>query len=229
MSTSTATLRSFRIPTTYIIALIPAAVALNVVGSFINDVLRLPFFLDMIGTAVVAITIGPWWGALAGALTNTVLGFISSPISLPFAAANVAGALIWGYGVRWGMGKTMVRYFILSLLCALGVTLTAVPIYIFIFGGATGHFSDMMTAAFVGMGQRLVFAVFGSNIIVSLGDKIIASFVALAILEALPPALTNHLDIVKAPRPQLIAWIAGAVVLAAIIVILLINLNLVAT
>ena len=220
---STAGIRQFKVPTTYIIALIPAAVALNVVGSFINDVLRLPFFLDMIGTAVIAITIGPWWGALAGALTNTVLGFISSPISLPFAVVNVVGALVWGYGIRMGMGRTLPRFFILSLLVALSSTITAVPIYIFVFGGATGHFSDMMTAAFVGMGQNLIASVFSSNIIVSLGDKIISSFLALAIIEALPPALTAHLDITKAPRTQLIAWIVGAVLIAAIGITVLVN------
>lgn len=217
MTTKASSLERYRIPTTYVIALVPAAVALNVVGSFINSVLRLPLFLDMIGTAVVAITIGPWWGALAGALTNTVLGFISSPISLPFAVANVAGALIWGYGVRWGFGRSLPRFFILSLFVALGVTLTAVPIYIFIFGGATGHFADMMTAAFVGMGQRLVVAVFSSNIIVSLADKIISSFLALAILEALPPVLTDHLGMVKAPRLRLVLWVTGAVVLSVAI------------
>lgn len=221
MATEAKARRMYRIPTTYVVALVPAAVALNVVGSFINDVLRLPTFLDMIGTAVVAITIGPWWGALAGALTNTILGFISSPISLPFAVANVAGALIWGYGVRWGMGRSLPRYFVLNLLVALGVTLTAVPIYIFVFGGATGHFSDMMTAAFVGMGRQLVVAVFSSNIIVSLADKIVSGFIALAIIEALPEALVAHLDITKAPRMKLILWIAGGVVLSVAIVLVL--------
>jgi len=221
MATTAQPLRSYRIPTNYVIALVPAAVALNIVGSYINTALKLPTFLDMIGTAVVAITIGPWWGALAGALTNTINGFISSPISLPFAACNVIGALVWGYGVRLGMGKTLLRYFILSLLVALAVTLMAVPIYVFLFGGATGHFSDMMTAAFVGMGDYLIVSVFKSNIIVSLADKIIASFVALAIIEALPPMLTNHLEIVKAPRMQLVAWIAGGVVLSVIIVLVL--------
>jgi energy-coupling factor transport system substrate-specific component len=217
MSTSAQALRQYRIPTNYVVALVPAAVALNIVGNYINDTLRLPTFLDMIGTAVVAITIGPWWGALAGALTNTITGFISSPISLPFAACNVIGALVWGYGVRWGMAKTLPRYFILACVTALFVTLMAVPIYVFVFGGATGHFSDMMTAAFVGMGQNLVVSVFSSNIIVSLADKIIASFVALAILEALPPMLTSHLDIVKAPRMQLVVWIAGGIVVSVIL------------
>ena len=225
MATTAQSLRSYKIPTNYVIALVPAAVALNIVGSYINTALKLPTFLDMIGTAVVAITIGPWWGALAGALTNTIAGFISSPINLPFAACNVIGALVWGYGVRLGMAKTMVRYFILACLVALAVTLMAVPIYVFVFGGATGHFTDMMTAAFVGMGQNLVVSVFSSNIIVSLADKIIASFVALAILEALPPMLTSHLDIVKAPRMQLVAWIAGAIVLAVAIALVVVAMR----
>jgi len=136
------------IPRTYIYALVPAAVALNIVGSYINGLLNLPTFLDMIGTAVVAMTVGPWWGALAGAATNLINGFISGPIGIPFAACNVVGALVWGYGVRWGMGKSFIRYFILSILTAFFVTLMAVPIYVFIFGGATGHFADVMTAAF---------------------------------------------------------------------------------
>jgi energy-coupling factor transport system substrate-specific component len=222
---ATTTMRTYRIPTNYVIALVPAAVALNIVGSYINTALKLPTFLDMIGTAVIAITIGAWWGALAGALTNTINGFISSPISLPFAACNVIGALIWGYGVRWGMGKSLIRYFILACLTALGVSLMAVPIYVFVFGGATGHFSDMMTAAFVGMGNQLIVAVFSSNIIVSLADKIISAFIALAILEALPPMLTSHLDIVKAPRMQLVLWIAGAVVLGVAIALIVVAMQ----
>jgi energy-coupling factor transport system substrate-specific component len=123
------------------------------------------------------------------------------------------------------MGKTMIRYFILALVCAVAVSLMAVPIYVFVFGGATGHFSDMMTAAFVGMGNQLLVAVFSSNIIVSLADKIIASFLALAVIEALPPMLTSHLDIVKAPRMQLVLWIAGAVVLGVIIALVIANMT----
>lgn len=206
--------RAYAVAMTYVIALIPAAVALNVVGSLIRRTLNLPVFLDMIGTAVVAMTVGPWWGALAGAMTNTILGFIASPITLPFAVSNVTGALVWGYGVRWGMGKTHTRFFILSLLVALAVTLSAVPIYVFIFGGATGHFSDVMTAAFLGMGQRLVVAVFSSNILVSLADKIFSSYIALAILDALPPALTMNLDVAKSEGMKRVAWIAGGVILS---------------
>ena len=89
---------SSRIPLTYVVAIVPVAAALNIVGSQINTILHLPTFLDMIGTCVVAIVLGPWWGALVGVITNLVGSLFSGPIDLPFAVVNVAGALVWGYG-----------------------------------------------------------------------------------------------------------------------------------
>lgn len=204
---------------TYVVAMVPVAAALNIVGGAINSALRLPTFLDMIGTAVVAITLGPWWGALAGAISNIGTAILRSPVSLPFAVCNIAGALVWGYGVRWGMGKTYFRYFILSMLVGFFVSVTAVPIYVFVFGGATGHFSDVMTAAFVAMGKQLWVAVFSSNILVSLADKIISSFAALAILEALPENLTAGVDVLKGQGMQKVVWITVGLVVGLAIVL----------
>ncbi|MGE5593311.1 MAG: ECF transporter S component [Betaproteobacteria bacterium] len=216
---SAAVRKTKRIPMTYVVAMVPVAAALNIVGGAINSALRLPTFLDMIGTAVVAITLGPWWGALAGAISNIGTAILRSPVSLPFAVCNIAGALVWGYGVRWGMGKTYFRYFILSMLVGFFVSVTAVPIYVFVFGGATGHFSDVMTAAFVAMGKQLWVAVFSSNILVSLADKIISSFAALAILEALPENLTAGVDILKGQGMQKVVWITVGLVVGLAIVL----------
>jgi len=214
---------STRIPITYVVALIPVAVAINYLGSTINGLLFLPLFLDMIGTAVVAIVLGPWWGAVVGALTNIIFAITGGPISLPFAACNVVGALVWGYGVKAGMGKKYWTYFVLALLAALAVTLTAVPIYVFIFGGATGHYADMMTAAFLAMGQNLWVSVFSSNILVSLADKIISSFLALAIIEALPKNLTQNVQLPESTgKMKNLAWIAGGLIIGILVTFLVI-------
>lgn len=183
-----------RIPLTLVVTLVPVAAALNIVGGTISTALKLPVFLDMIGTAVAAIVLGPWWGALAGVITNVGGSFITGPIGIPFALANVAGALVWGYGVRsWGMGRSGARYFILNIVVALAVAVVAAPIVIFVYGGATGHSSDAITAAFAQAGRDLVTSVFASNVIVTLADKIIAGYVALAIIGALPANLSAGL------------------------------------
>jgi len=218
--------KASRIPLTYVVALVPVAAALNVVGGKINDILHLPTFLDMIGTAVVSIVLGPWWGALVGVITNVVSAFISGPISLPFAACNVIGALVWGYGVRWGWGKKYWSYFLLNILVAFFVSLVAVPIYVFIFGGASGHFADMMTAAFLAMGQNLLVSVFSSNILVSLADKIIAGFVALAIIEALPENLTAGLQLPEAGGMKKVFWIAGGIIFGVAVALILVAVGL---
>lgn len=217
--------KSSRIPLTYVVALVPVAAALNIVGGLINTALKLPIFLDMIGTAVVAIVLGPWWGALVGVITNVVSSFISGPIGLPFAACNVIGALVWGYGVRWGFGKKYWSYFLLNMVVAFFVSLVAVPIYVFIFGGATGHFADLMTATFVAMGQNLITSVFSSNILVSLADKIISGFVALAIIEALPENLTAGLQLPEAGGMKKVLWIAVGIIAGVAVILLSIALT----
>lgn len=212
-------LASSRIPLSYVVAIVPVAAALNVVGGTINTALNLPTFLDMIGTAVAAIVLGPWWGALVGVMGNVAGAFFTGPVGIPFALANVAGALVWGYGVRsLGMGATVTRFFILNILVALATSAVAAPIVVFVFGGATGHSSDALTAAFVSAGRDLLAATFASSVIVSLADKIISGFVALAIIEALPEDLTRGL---RLPSPtssgRLVIAIVGVVVGAALV------------
>jgi energy-coupling factor transport system substrate-specific component len=199
-----------RIPLSYVVALVPVAAALNVVGGTINIALGLPTFLDMIGTAVVAIVLGPWWGALVGVITNIAAAFFTGPVNVPFALVNVAGALVWGYGVRsLGMGATVTRFFILNVIVALITSAVAAPIVVFMFGGSTGHSSDALTAAFVQAGRDVLAAAFASSVVVSLADKIISGFVALAIIEALPADLTKGL---RLPGPTSTARLTIAVI-----------------
>jgi len=212
--------RAKRLPLTYVVAVIPVAAALNIVGGYINTVLKLPIFLDMIGTMVTAVILGPWWGALVGAITNIVNSFISGPISLPFAVVNVVGALVWGYANQWGWMKKTWSFFLVNILVAFICSVFAVPIYVFVFGGATGHFADVMTAAFLAMGQNLIVSVFSSNILVSLADKIISGFVGLAIIEALPENLSSSASLPKAEGlNKIILPVIGIVVGVAIVLV----------
>ena len=182
------------IPTTFVVTLVPAAAALDIVGGWLNGLLGLPTFLDMIGTCVAAIVLGPWWGALTGVLANVGGAAIYGPSNIPFALVNVAGALVWGYGVRtFGMGRNPATYFGLNVLVGLVVAIVAAPIVLYVYGGATGHASDVITAAFLGAGEAIFAAVFASNILVSIADKVIAGFVGLAIIRALPPRYTQGL------------------------------------
>ena len=60
----------------------------------------------MTGTALVAILLGPWWGATVALLSNSVVNWLLFPqsgadvIIFPWSLVNMAGALFWGMLAR---------------------------------------------------------------------------------------------------------------------------------
>ena len=58
---------------------------------------------------------------------------------------------------------------------------------LWLFGGGTGHPSDVITAAFARLGPWG--AVFADNLLVNLVDKVFTGYIALAAARALPPSL----------------------------------------
>jgi energy-coupling factor transport system substrate-specific component len=198
------------VPVTVAVTLVPLAAATNILGSYLAGLLKVPVFLDMIGTCVASIVLGPWWGALAGVLSNLGGALFNGPSNIPFALANVAGALVWGYGVRrFGMGRNGVTYFVLNLVVAVVVALVASPIVLFVYGGATGHSSDAITAALEITGQGLASAVVASNLVINVADKLIAGYVGLAIIRALP---AQYLVGIRLPATSPLGTFAMAVV-----------------
>jgi energy-coupling factor transport system substrate-specific component len=212
------------IPRTYILALVPSAVALNIVGAFISGILRLPLYLGLVGTITVCLLTGPWWGVLSAVLTSVVISLFQGPIFLVFGLVSSGAAIVLGYGARLKMTKTLPRYFGLSLLVGLVSALISVPIYLFLFGGATGHPTDVIIAAFTAMGQPLSLAVLFTKLLVEFADKPLQCFLALAILEALPPSFTGHLDFVKAFNMRRILWYIGLTCLLVLILIIILSI-----
>lgn len=167
----------------------------NLLGRGLVDLLHLPLYLDMVGTAVAAVLLGPWWGAGVGAATNVLGSVISGPVSLAFIPVNIVGALVWGYGVRHGWGRSAARFLVLSMGVGVACTLVAAPIVLLVFGGYTlTHAEDSLTRTVVGHVGHLGVAVFVSNLITSLADKVISGFVGLAVVEGLPRADGHDLE-----------------------------------
>ncbi|HSA87452.1 MAG TPA: hypothetical protein VLE46_14840 [Nitrospira sp.] len=86
--------------------IVAAGVLLNYVGLTLSLHLESILFLDMTGTALVAILLGPWWGAIAALLSNSVVNWLLFPeagadvIIFPWSLINMTGALFWGMLAR---------------------------------------------------------------------------------------------------------------------------------
>lgn len=184
------------------LVLMAACLGINLLGRMFVDFLDLPVHLDMVGTAIAAIALGPWRGASVGATTNLLGALTSGAASIPFALVNIAGALLWGYGVRrLGLGRTLLRFFALNVGVGVVCSLIAVPILVLFFGGSTGGGQDPITATIAALTDQLTIAVGLSNLLVSQADKIVSGFLALVVISALPLALRVGSCLVLAEPP----------------------------
>lgn len=178
--------------TTQAWVLIPIGVGINIVVGSIVQTLKLPLFLDTIGTMLVAILAGPWVAVVAGVLTNVVLGFTVGPQLIPFALVNVAIALVVGYLAQrgWFKIKETIEYW---RLIAAGVilgfvnTFVATPIAVLLFGGLTGSGQDIITTIFLAIGLPIWSSVFVSSLLVGgLVDKTASIIIAYFVAQSVP-------------------------------------------
>jgi hypothetical protein len=88
------------------LALIPLAIAINIAVGQIVQTLKLPLYLDSIGTVLVGALLGPWIALLTGALSNVIWTFTGLPNSGPainFAYVAAVIGLIAGFAGRAGL------------------------------------------------------------------------------------------------------------------------------
>ncbi|WP_182377973.1 ECF transporter S component [Nocardioides sp. WS12] len=173
----------------WVAAVLVGCIALNLLGRVtVDNVLRpldITLFLDMVGTAIAAIVLGPWWGVLVGITTNLGGAALSGWISIPFGIVNVGGALLWGYGVRrLGLGRTLPRFFVLNLLVALLCSALAAPI-ILMLGGTAQHATDDVIGTIRAVTHHLFASIFAGNLLASVEDKLLSGFMALVAAEVL--------------------------------------------
>jgi hypothetical protein len=90
--------------TTATLTLMVVAIAINVAVGSITYALRLPIYLDSIGTVLVGVLAGPWAGALTGLLSNIIWSILpipggAGPTAAFFAPVAAVIGLMAGF---WG-------------------------------------------------------------------------------------------------------------------------------
>lgn len=169
------------------LVLIPIAVGINLIGGTLCSTLKLPLFLDMIGTMIVACLSGPWVAALTGFLTNVFLALVANPVNLPYAVVSVLCGLVVGYMVKAGLFKKWWGVLIVWVVVTLVNAVSASLITVFVFSGATGiNGTSVLTATLVVAMKNIFASVFSSSIIENLLDKGIAVAVAYFIVKKVP-------------------------------------------
>jgi energy-coupling factor transport system substrate-specific component len=166
--------------------LIPIAIAINIAVGQIVLLLKLPVYLDSIGTVLVAVLCGPWAGALTGALSNIIWGIAIDPSALPWWPVAFFIGYMAGRMAGWGFFKSWWKVVVSGFVIALTAAIVSTPISVYLFGGITASGSSFITAYLLQTGQGVVQAVLSTGFLVEPVDKITTAMVAFAIILGLP-------------------------------------------
>ena len=167
------------------LVLIPVGVSINVVGYQMSQILKLPVFIDQIGTILVSMITGPWVGMVTGLLGNVVNGMIY-PTAFGYAIVSMLVGFVSGFLSRWKWYSNIVGVVIGCALLNVVSSVSAAVVTVFMFGGVTGAGTDLLTAAFVASGQALWNSVLTTNVISGTVNTIVNFAIAWIIVRRIP-------------------------------------------
>jgi energy-coupling factor transport system substrate-specific component len=179
--------------------LIPVAIAINVAIGQVVYLIKLPVYLDSVGTVLVGVLAGPWAGMLTGALTNIIWGLVQ-PDWLPWFPVAAAIGLVAGLCAKFGLFKTWWKVVVSGFLIALAAVIVGTPISVHIYGGLTGSGAAFITAFLLQTGRDVYSAVFSTNFLLEPVDKIATALLVFAIIQGL-----SMRYLARFPRPENVA------------------------
>ena len=167
------------------ILIIPVCVAVNFVGGQLAGLLKLPMYLDTIGTIFASLLCGPWVGAVAGGLTNVVTG-IANPTNFAFIPVNIIAGLVTGFLARKNMFNKTWKWLLSMFIMAWVSIIDSAPIVVLVYGGVTGGGTSLITAAALAAGANIWAAFFGTEGVFQVLDRIISFLICWAVIKVIP-------------------------------------------
>lgn len=167
-------------------------IVLNVVGAFIALNLRLPIYVDSIGTILSASLYGPVYGIVTGVFGSLVSGITFDIYSIYFAPVQICTGLMAGllFRTKWlKKGRVFLGAFVLSLPTSIGSAI----VNAFVFGGITSSGSSYVVQILTKTGMDLTLSCFLVQVLTDYIDKLVAVLLITAVLAALTPDMRERL------------------------------------
>lgn len=175
------------------IVLIPACIGINYLGKLFASVLKLPLWLDSIGTCIGAVLGGPIIGGICGAANNLIYGFTTGDsITLVYALTSLGIGVAVGIMARLGRMKKLSGAVLTACVAGFVAVHISTPLNILFWGGTTGNlWGDAVFAWSQASGLPVALGSFLDEVIVDVPDKLITLLIVFAIIKGLPKKLTS--------------------------------------
>ncbi len=167
------------------LALITVGAAINLGIGFVVAALKLPFYLDSIGTVVVA-ALGGFIPGVSCAIASVLIGSIYTPTLWAYAPTGIIIAL-YVTGLR---RVGYLKYLWLSIIGGIGLgivtALVSAPITTYVWKGVSLSGTDAITAFLAATGETLLQSVVLGGLSTDPIDKLFTSIIAFYLLKRIP-------------------------------------------
>ncbi|HEO2971969.1 TPA: ECF transporter S component [Streptococcus agalactiae] len=176
-----------------LISFISIAIAINLVGANLALFLRLPIYLDTIGTLLIAVILGPWYAASTAFLSALINWMTTDIFSLYYSPVAIVVAIITGILIKRNCKPSSLLW--KSLIISLPGTIIASVITVILFKGITSSGSSIIAQFLHGIGLDMT----SSLILVQVGtdymdrlNSLILVFSTITLLKKHSPNLINQ-------------------------------------
>jgi energy-coupling factor transport system substrate-specific component len=171
---------------TLFLAVIPVGILINLgIGTLVH-ILKLPIFLDAIGTILVTVLVGIPAGISTGALSFLLGGLLVNPVMPYFVGTQAAIAIFVGLMARAGFFRSVPKVILTGIPLGIVAAIASAPVIVGLFGGITGNGSGVITAFLLASGKSVLKSVILTGVSCEPIDKTLQCLLAFWLLKSLP-------------------------------------------
>lgn len=178
--------------TAYTYTLIPIGIVLNLAIGQLVSILKIPIFLDSVGTVLVAVLCGPIPGVLTGVLSGIVGAFATNPILPWYSGTAAVIGLFAAYWASNGYFKKWWTVVIGGILMGVIAAVVSSPVTAYIFGGITLSGSSLIVAYLMQTGRNIIQSVILAGIASDPVDKMLTFLAVWFLLKSSPIELLRR-------------------------------------
>ncbi len=168
-------------------------IALNLTAGQITAALKIPLYLDSIGTILVAVLVGPWSAVICGSAANLLAAAFGNPSMIFFIPVVAVIGAFSGFLARRGWFRKWYLVVIGGVLQGILAALVSAPISAYVFGGVMMAGTDFLVLYFRSVGNTLLNSVVYQGLTSDPADKLVSFVIVFFLTKNLPQRLLSRL------------------------------------
>lgn len=173
------------------IPFIAFGIALNLTVGQITIALKIPLYLDSIGTVLVAVLIGPYAGIITGSFANLMAAAFGNPTMMFFIPVVIVIGGFTGFLAHAGWFKSWYLCILGGIFQGVLAATVSAPISSYLFGGTMMAGTDALVYFFRSMGHNILSSVFYQGLTSDPIDKTVSYLIVFFLLKNLPMRLVG--------------------------------------